>query len=379
MFPRFVKLIGLVLTITLAIGISSAWARGRGASPGVEGPSINPERSSASLPIMQLASLSESGPTRKRTVPPLSESDADLKVPTQLRLLVFSPHPDDETLATGGLIQRVLKQGGTVRVVFMTNGDGFLDGVRAEFDIAEPTDHNFIEYGKMRQQEALKAVTELGLEEGDALFLGFPDGGLDDLWAAHWSTLSPYTSPNTRWNYPAYPISYTRSVRYSGKDLLDGIMRVMSTYAPDWVVLPDTRDTHPDHAAAGAFVLDALRRLRESGEPPFTETQAFTYLVHYPLYPDSQGWLDLINKPQTVGFLPYSPSLSTTVWRTLPIDSHELEGKRRALACHDTQMEPLHSFLSAFMRRYETFGQLRPSQIMEVPLDYAARFNRPRS
>src|ERR687886_586162 len=34
------------------------------------------------------------------------------------RLLVFSPHPDDETLGTGGLIQRVLSAGGTVKVVF---------------------------------------------------------------------------------------------------------------------------------------------------------------------------------------------------------------------------------------------------------------------
>ena len=28
------------------------------------------------------------------------------------RLMVFSPHPDDETLAAGGLIQRVLSLGG---------------------------------------------------------------------------------------------------------------------------------------------------------------------------------------------------------------------------------------------------------------------------
>jgi LmbE family N-acetylglucosaminyl deacetylase len=41
------------------------------------------------------------------------------------RLMIFSPHPDDESLGAGGLIQRVLKAGGRVKVVFMTNGDGF--------------------------------------------------------------------------------------------------------------------------------------------------------------------------------------------------------------------------------------------------------------
>ena len=44
---------------------------------------------------------------------------------SETRLMVFSPHPDDETLGAGGLIQWVLRMGGKVKVVFMTNGDGF--------------------------------------------------------------------------------------------------------------------------------------------------------------------------------------------------------------------------------------------------------------
>ncbi|MCB1569830.1 MAG: PIG-L family deacetylase, partial [Xanthomonadales bacterium] len=39
------------------------------------------------------------------------------------RLLVVVPHPDDETLATGGLIQRALLAGAALRVVFATDGD----------------------------------------------------------------------------------------------------------------------------------------------------------------------------------------------------------------------------------------------------------------
>jgi LmbE family N-acetylglucosaminyl deacetylase len=336
---------------------------------------------SISIPAspVQLAFLSESEPSRRHIERPLSDSEADLHVPSQIRVLVFAPHPDDETLATAGLVQRVLKLGGSVRMVFMTNGDGFLDGVRAEFDIAKPTDHNYIEYGNMRQQEALKAISQLGVGEGDAIFLGFPDGGIDDLWAAHWSSLTPYTSPQTRWNHPAYSNTYTRSVKYSGVDLRAQLVGVMRSFSPDWIVLPDTRDTHPDHAATGAFVLDALRELRESGETPFAETEAFTYLVHYPFYPNGQSWMSLINGPDTGGFLASGPALSTTQWMTLPISSNELEGKRKALACHKTQMEPLQKFLNTFLMHYETFGRLRPSQIMEVPIEVAARFRRPKS
>lgn len=48
------------------------------------------------------------------------------------RLLVVAPHPDDETLAAGGLIQRVLMRGGAVRVVLVTAGDGYIEAVSHE-------------------------------------------------------------------------------------------------------------------------------------------------------------------------------------------------------------------------------------------------------
>src|SRR5436309_73025 len=48
------------------------------------------------------------------------------------RLLVVAPHPDDEVLAAGGLIHHVVSIGGQVRVVYLTDGDGFPEGVAAE-------------------------------------------------------------------------------------------------------------------------------------------------------------------------------------------------------------------------------------------------------
>jgi LmbE family N-acetylglucosaminyl deacetylase len=339
-------------------------------------PTSGPAESST---LLRLAFLSDSGPARRHIDLPLSESDATLHVPSEVRLLLFAPHPDDETLGAGGLVQRVLKRGGSVRVVWMTNGDGFLDGVRSEFEVAEPTDHDFIEYGKMRQTEALKAISEWGLEEGDAIFLGFPDRGLHPIWEAHWSVSKPYMSPHTRRNRSTYPNSYTQAVQYSGATLVEQIMGVMRGFYPDWVVLPDPRDHHPDHAATGAFVLEALRKLRESGESPFSETQAFTYLVHYPGYPNSDGWMSSVNRPLAGGALSDGQAHDGTQWVTLPIDSDELKGKRQALARHDSQAEPLGPFLKLFLMHYEVFGRLRPNQIMEVPLEFAARFRKPNS
>ena len=41
----------------------------------------------------------------------------------QTRLLMVAPHPDDETIATGLLIQQVLAAGGEVRILLLTAGD----------------------------------------------------------------------------------------------------------------------------------------------------------------------------------------------------------------------------------------------------------------
>lgn len=74
--------------------------------------------------FLVLALLFKSMPGWAQTTTPL-----DTLLSPVTRLLVFTPHPDDETLGAGGLIQRVQRLGGQVQVVLMTNGDGYADGV----------------------------------------------------------------------------------------------------------------------------------------------------------------------------------------------------------------------------------------------------------
>src|SRR5262249_28804815 len=94
------------------------------------------------------------------------------------RLLVVAPHPDDETLGAGGLIQRVLQAGGAVKVVFMTSGDGFPTGVTSARHIQQPQARDYREYGMLRRTEAKQALALLGVHGKDVVFLGFPDSGL---------------------------------------------------------------------------------------------------------------------------------------------------------------------------------------------------------
>ena len=92
-------------------------------------------------------------PPRQRThvakPPPLQPPLLD--VPEATRLLVVAPHPDDEVLGAGGLMQRVKATGGAVRVVYLTDGDGYPEGVKEEDHVEAPTAKDYLGYGKQRR------------------------------------------------------------------------------------------------------------------------------------------------------------------------------------------------------------------------------------
>ncbi|MGR3875634.1 PIG-L deacetylase family protein [Streptomyces graminifolii] len=81
-------------------------------------------------------------------------------------VLVFAPHPDDETLGCGGSIAHHTAMGRTVRIVFLTSGE---QGVP---DIAPQ------QAGPVREREAEAAAGKLGVPAGSVHFLRLPDGGL---------------------------------------------------------------------------------------------------------------------------------------------------------------------------------------------------------
>ncbi len=303
---------------------------------------------------------------------------ASLAVPEGLRLLVFAPHPDDETLAAGGLIQRVLARAGTVRVIFVTNGDGYVDGVRREFRRAATSTKDFIEYGRRRHDEAMRAMANLGWGKFDGIFLGFPDDGIDDLWGEHWSEQHPYTSPHTRLDRPPYRDGMLRDVDYVGTDLESEIERTLTHFDPDWVVMPDPRDRHPDHCTTGVFVLDALRRLRNDRTHGFEMPQVYTYLVHSPDYPASPSWVRELAGAGVGGSSTSRATLAAARWFNLSLSNAEAGRKQAALVQYESQFHVMSPFLKQFLTSFELFGRLDNKQIETVPGDYAVRFGRTR-
>lgn len=303
-------------------------------------------------------------------------ANKEMQVSGPVRLMVFAPHPDDETLAAGGLIQRVLAQKGQVRVVFVTNGDGYVDGVRSEMRSKRTSTTDFIEYGERRHHEALRALHALGLRSSDGIFLGFPDDGIDDLWAGHWSPRKPYTSPYTRFDHPVYKESLSQQVEYAGSDLEGEITRILREFSPDWLLVPDPRDRHPDHCTTGVFVLDVLRKLQQAGAEPFLHVQLLTFLVHYPDYPASVAWVKEIAGAGVGGSSAAGRVLSGAHWMHLQLTPTELAVKRQTMSEYRSQIHVMDPFLKQFMLPFELYGGLDATQIRAVPQAYAARFRR---
>ncbi len=127
-------------------------------------------------------------------------------------IVVFSPHPDDEVIGTGGVIQQALAAGKRVRVVFSTSGDGYPRAAAAlagkSLGDLEPLD--FVHLGETRRSEAVAAGATLGLKESDLVHLGFPDGAFISVLGA--TGIEPIQAPLTMaTESPTTGIPYTRS------------------------------------------------------------------------------------------------------------------------------------------------------------------------
>lgn len=88
------------------------------------------------------------------------------------RVLVVSPHPDDDALGCAGLIMEALAQQAAVRVVYVTDGRASHPGHPQLTPAA---------LAVQRADEARAAMTQLGLSPAQLAFLGVADGTLAHL------------------------------------------------------------------------------------------------------------------------------------------------------------------------------------------------------
>jgi len=142
------------------------------------------------------------------------------------RILVFSPHPDDESLAAGGFIAESVGAGAIVKIVLVTDGN---------------------KHGKKetRYTEFKKATGALGVSPENLAYLNYPDGSLSK------------TDPT---------------------ELDNSLKSQIESFGPEIIVYPASLDEHPDHKKVGQTVWEIIRNQR-------LRVFSYQYLVHSNYYP----------------------------------------------------------------------------------------------
>jgi LmbE family N-acetylglucosaminyl deacetylase len=214
------------------------------------------------------------------------------------RIMILAPHPDDETLAAGGLLQKTVGAGAAIRVVFVTDGDNNPWPQRVVEHRWRITAPDRARWGARRRREAYDALACLGVSADSTRFLGYTDQGLSDLLLS------------------------------GDEEILNTLAAEVAQWRPTLVVTPSALDLHPDHNALAVLLRFAFARL--DPEPRgFTE---ICYLVHG-----------------------NQPGLGDLDWLYLPLRPVEQARKRAAIHCHTSQLVLSRKRFLAFAQEGERF------------------------
>jgi LmbE family N-acetylglucosaminyl deacetylase len=216
------------------------------------------------------------------------------------QLLLIAPHPDDESLGCGVVLQRAVRASAAIQVVYVTDGEN------------NPWPHRLIErkwrldaedrrrWGQTRRAEALAALNVLGVCPSDVRFLGLPDQGLTNL--------------------------LTRDCRFA----LERFAAIIRDWSPTHLLVPSVADTHPDHNALAVILCLVLAEFF----PHSHQMSVWSYAIHG----QSRAFLDRAQQDRQ--------------------SEAETATKIRAIRCHKTQLRLSRRRFLAYAARPERFVRL---------------------
>jgi LmbE family N-acetylglucosaminyl deacetylase len=268
-----------------------------------------------------------------------------LRLKPHENIVIVAPHPDDEVLACGGLIQQALALGDSVWVVYVTSGDGSWPSAWRVTGNLFPGHEDYLELGRVRIDEAKAGAALLGLDTTSIIFLGYPDAGLTHLWQQNWDT--PYRSAQTQ----ATADPYGKNGReYSGRRLLNDLDSLLRTVRPTRVFTPHQCDAHPDHWATAMLIAIARETGRQSPDYPFPDV--YCYLIHRPPYPEAQtDDAGVLSPPDDL----VGPSHH---WFTIRLNDKQRRAKQMALGRHDSQHGTFGSDIYSYVSANELFDRI---------------------
>ena len=152
-----------------------------------------------------------------------------LSLEGQPRVLVFVPHPDDESLGCGGTLALLAEQS-AVKVILVTDGSG-AGGLPA----------GAVE---VRRREFLAALATLGVTDSE------------------------------QWNYPD-------GAFFDSSGFQTKVQGLLKSYQPDWVMLPSPLDYHRDHLTVSVAVQSACATSRKRLTRIYYEVWSPLPATHY--------------------------------------------------------------------------------------------------
>ena len=267
------------------------------------------------------------------------------------RVLILSPHPDDETLACGGLVAMLKRRGACVKVVFVTLGEGFTIAIERQYRKVRIGVKDRLRFARLRQREAMMALRKLGVtDSNEALFLGLPETVLAKIWLKYW-TRENLCYARAINSYNSHPISpHQPTIPLCADAIIDTLENIIRQFRPTSIFIPHRHDDHVAHWATNMFAHAALLESRLAGDVS-PSIPIFEYLVHYGTYPAPQGEFRR---------LPLAPpkmlwKFSAGSWVSIPLDREAIDCKARAITAYSSQRALTKRFMSSFIRRTEVF------------------------
>jgi len=209
--------------------------------------------------------------------------EARVETWTGKTIMVFAPHPDDDTFALGGTLARLAKNGNKIVIVIFTNDD------KGSKDL-EMTRERLARIRRAEEEEACRA---LGIGKENLVWLGYEDGDLE------------YADPH----------------RLRGE-----VCRLIKIHRPDAVFSPDPgakwEQWHKtDHRMCAFITKDAFiaaewhlyypQHLLDEGLKPLSVPVAYYYYTQEPNYEvDITDQADTKIKAATAHVSQFEPSLS---------------------------------------------------------------------
>jgi LmbE family N-acetylglucosaminyl deacetylase len=278
-------------------------------------------------------------------------------------VLVFAPHPDDEVIGTGGLVLQAIAAGKSVRIVFVTNGDGYPRAASAllHTPIPELGPSDFVSLGGARQQEAVAAAELIGLDPAGVVFLGYPDAGLagicaeDSAMSSGDPVASPFTGLTSTYG-PAHTdyhtLAHGRPGLYTRSEIAADMAEILRQSQPASVYVTDAADDHLDHKSAFALVNEAAASIGYSGT-------LFTFIAHsgedgdwpWPrgAAPDAPFEAHSVAGSRYPKNVPWPPPVRVA------LTPDQAAVKQRAIAAHSSQWTIDRQYLESFVKSEEVF------------------------